>query len=219
MVERENTMVSFWQETTDEELMALVQVGNLKAFDELVSRHEKSLFRFLRSYLDNVALAEDILQETFLRVFTQRHKYTNQGNFKAWLYRISRNLCIDYKRSIGRRPMGHWVGHDELSPEGVDGIENLPAHGDDARSGVYTRELQEKMTDALATLSTKEREAFLLRRVEQMSYEEISSSLGCTLSAAKMRVKRAFDKITSLMKGVLHDEVQAGSNSTPDFGP
>lgn len=207
-----------WTQTTDEELMALVQVGNLQAFDEIVARYERHLYRFLRANLDTVSQAEDVLQETLLRIFTQRHKYKNQGNFKAWIYRIARNLCIDYRRAAGRRPIGHWIGHEDLNPDGDEGVESTPEYLDTARDSVYSRELREHMEVALDALSPKEREAFLLRRVEDMSYEEISQCLGCTLSAAKMRVKRAFDKVTRFMKGVLQDDMQTDADARYQVG-
>jgi RNA polymerase sigma-70 factor (ECF subfamily) len=213
MTNERSVQRGFWTETTDEELMALVQVGNLDAFDEIVARYQDGLFRFLRSYTSSTAIAEDLLQETFLKVYTQRERYKNQGNFKAWLYRIARNLCIDHKRALGRRPVGHWIAEEDLAPDGIENFDKAIDEADDARDHVFTRELEEKMQDALAMLSKREREAFLLRRVEEMSYEEISQTLGCTLSAAKMRVKRAFDKIAGFMKGVVHEEVQTDTNS------
>lgn len=212
MTDERSVKMGFWKETTDEELMALVQVDNLDAFDEIVSRYQDGLFRFLRSYTNSTAVAEDLLQETMLKVFTQRQRYKNQGNFKAWLYRIARNLCIDHKRALGRRPVGHWIAEEDLAPDGIENFDKAVDETDDARDRVFTREIEEKMEDALAMLSTREREAFLLRRVEEMSYEEISQALDCTLSAAKMRVKRAFDKIAGFMKGVVHEEVQADAN-------
>lgn len=214
MTDERSAQRGFWAETTDEELMALVQVENLDAFDEIVARYQDGLFRFLRSYLGSTAQAEDLLQETFLKVYTQRERYRNQGNFKAWLYRIARNLCIDHRRAQGRRPVGHWIAEEDLSPDGIENFDKAIDEGDDARDYVFTRELEEKMQEALAMLSRREREAFLLRRVEEMSYEEISQTLDCTLSAAKMRVKRAFDKIAGFMKGVVHEELQTDANST-----
>jgi len=83
---------------TDESLMAAYQKGDLQAFELLVERHERPLWNFLRRFVNDPALAEDLLQETFMRVVKSAASWKAQAKFSTWLYTIARNLCIDQQR-------------------------------------------------------------------------------------------------------------------------
>lgn len=88
----------------DETLMEEVRAGNLAAFQVLYDRHHRSVFGFLLRSLGERRAAEDLLQETFLRVFTHRETYRPAATFKTWLFTIARNLLVDHLRQRSRSP-------------------------------------------------------------------------------------------------------------------
>ena len=161
-----------------------VRNGDVDAFSRLVDRYYERCARFAVRMLGNRDDAEDALQATFLRAYRSLGKYQERDKFSAWLYRILVNQC----RSIAARR-----SHRErvfVREEAV--LLNAPD-----RSTPWTGEDEEFVQRVLAELDPLLREAFVLKYVEELSYEEMSELTGVGVSALKMRVKRACDRLRS----------------------
>lgn len=171
---------------SDERLMVAFASGDEQAFRTLFARHATAALAFLVSSTGSREAAEDLLQETFARVFRHREDWRrNLGetdSFRAWLFAIARNLARDASR---RAAVRRRVADD---PERV-----LPARPTPTtpQQELEHEHLARDLTAALAELPEAQREAFVLARLRELSFEEVAAALGTTVGAAKMRVARA----------------------------
>ncbi len=159
-----------------------VLAGDVDAYAALVDRYYDRCARFAIRMLGNRDDAEDALQATFLRAYRALNRYQERDRFSAWLYRILVNQC----RSIAARRAHRervFVREEAL-------LLNAP----DQSSG-WSGEDEEFVQRVLSELDPLLREAFLLKYIEEMSYEEMSALTGVGVSALKMRVKRACDRL------------------------
>ena len=156
--------------------------GDVDAFARLVDRYYERCARFAVRMLGNRDDAEDALQATFLRAYRSLGKYQERDKFSAWLYRILVNQCrsIAARRSQRERV---FIREEALLLNAAD------------RRPTWTGEEDEFVQRVLAELDPLLREAFLLKYVEELSYEEMSTLTGVGVSALKMRVKRACDRL------------------------
>lgn len=158
--------------------------GDVDAFARLVDRYYERCARFAVRMLGNRDDAEDALQTTFLRAYRSLGKYQERDKFSAWLYRILVNQC----RSVAAR-RNH---RDRVFVREEAVLLNAP----DRQQG-WTGEDEEFVQRVLAELDPLLREAFVLKHVEELSYEQMSELTGVGVSALKMRVKRACDRLRS----------------------
>ncbi len=168
---------------SDSEYVKRVLAGEVDAFAQLVDRYYDRCARFAVRMLGNRDDAEDALQTTFLRAYRALDRYQERDKFSAWLYRILVNQC----RSLAAR-RSH---REKLFVRDED---SLLGATDEHRT-VWTRESEEWVQRVLSELEPLLREAFLLKHVEELSYEEMSALTGASVSALKMRVKRACDRL------------------------
>jgi len=176
-------------EPTDEELMRAVQAGDDAAFPLLYRRYERRLLAFLAPYVGDPALAEDLLQETFLRVFRQRASYEPRSAFRTWLFTIARNLALDqFRRRRSLREATPPLG--EGSRVGED-PERLPDPAPDPLGVLAARDAVTALRAALLELPEEDRAVILLSRLESLRYREIAEILGSTEGAGKVRAHRA----------------------------
>ena len=164
------------------------KAGDVRAFATLVDIYYARCLRFALHMLYNRLDAEEAVQDTFVRVYRALPRYREDASFEAWLFRILANRC----RSAGSRARRH----DDFMKYG-----DVP----DRPSGVYhdaALAWREEIELALASLPVDQREAFLLRHVEDLSYDEMSRATGVGVSALKMRVKRACDALRHTLNEV-----------------
>jgi RNA polymerase sigma-70 factor, ECF subfamily len=161
----------------DAEAIRRVLDGDVEAFSHLVGKYHGRCAGYARRMLRNRESAEDAVQETFLRAFRGLSGYDDRSRFAAWLFMILVNRCRSALKAEARR----W-DHTTL--------EDLP--GDQTpRTNPGDRLAQAAVEAAVKRLPEDQREAFLLRHVEQLSYEEMNAVTGVGISALKMRVSRA----------------------------
>ncbi len=163
---------------TDKELLAKVKANDTTAFSVLVDRYKVRLFNLIYRMLSNREEAEDILQETFLRVFREKESYDPTYAFSTWIYTIALNLC---RNELKRKKRFKFFGIDLVKNDrryAVEGVTNKNC-------------LSSTLEKAIASLPIKYRTVFLLREVNQLSYEEMSQSLDIPLGTVKSRVNRA----------------------------
>ena len=171
---------------TDGALVRRTLDGDGKAFTELVDRHAAACLRYATRMLGERSDAEDVTQETFLRAYNALESYDDTLPFRTWLFSILINRC--------RTALSQRMRRERRVVFDNEAIERSSAEA--AQDAV---ELREELSRAIATLSPEQREAFLLRHVEELSYEEIMTVTGAGMSALKMRVKRACERLQQLL--------------------
>jgi RNA polymerase sigma-70 factor (ECF subfamily) len=167
---------------TDAELVARAVAGEDGAFVTLVERYHASCLRYARHRLGRDSEAEEIVQDTFLRAHQALGRYRERESFRAWVFQILVNRCRTAARRLAGRN-GRFV-RDEAA------LGRAVAPAADGLSQVRRR-----LDHALLGLDAAHREAFLLKVGEEMEYEEIARLTGASVSALKMRVKRARDHV------------------------
>jgi RNA polymerase sigma-70 factor (ECF subfamily) len=169
-----------------DELLGLARRRDPEALRELVAAYSARVFGLAYRLTGSRDAAEDIMQETFLRMVRGIEEYDHSGRFEAWLFRISANLARDRARQRGRR--GEPCPLDEGIP--------LRARADvDPAAGLARRELGDKLAVSLARLPAADREVLLLRHYGELSFREIAELLGVPLGTALARAHRAMEKL------------------------
>ncbi len=169
-------------------LVAAAKAGNAKAFEELVNRYEHKIFRLAQNITQNREDAEDVMQEAFLKSFSNLDRFQGDSRFYTWLVRIAVNEALMKLRK--RRP--NQVSLDE--PVGTE-EDSMPREIEDWGPSPEQRyaqtQLQEILSGAIAELDPAFRIVFLLRDVEELSTEETAELLGLSVPAVKSRLLRA----------------------------
>jgi RNA polymerase sigma-70 factor (ECF subfamily) len=185
---------------TDEELIARFQDGDGYAFDQLVRRYKEPLLNFIYRFLGDLSEAEDIVQETFYRVYKNKHYYKEVAKFSTWIYTIASNLAKTELRRRRRRKV--FSIHRESSSE--KDIE-LPDVKSDPEKEVNTVLTEKEIQKAISNLPPKFRQVIILRDVQGFSYEEISSIIKVPLGTVKSRVNRARLRLQEDLSFLLED--------------
>lgn len=176
---------------SDEALIARFVGGQSECFEQLVGRYSRPLFRFLARFVGSAAAAEDLLQETFLQVFTSAESFQEGRRFKPWLFTIAANKARDHLRSRRRRgelALDATVGGDEESASFADLLANdLQVPEDQAGR----RELQENVAAVIDRLPDHFREVLVLGYYERMPYKQIAEILDVPLGTVKSRLHAA----------------------------
>jgi RNA polymerase sigma factor (sigma-70 family) len=163
---------------SDEALVARVAVGDADALDQLFRRHHTRVFALCTRLAFDRMNADDLVQETFLRVMRHARNFKGESRFTTWLYRIARNVCVD-DNARGQR--------------NADLV--LPPAADDAQD-----DRVELLECALKQLSPDAREALVLSRWHDLPYGELAQVLGCSEGAARVRVHRAIRQLGEIIK-------------------
>lgn len=195
MTVTESTALRYQQSDPDVRLMLRVRDDDAGAFAELVSRYEGRLVRLMRTIGPKADLAEDLAQETFLRVFRARKRYEAGAKFSTWLFTIAGNVARNSARSLGRRKeiSEADAGRGDLSPSSPA----LLTHNAPDASGLMAARLVEGderasvVRAAVESLSERQRMAMMLSRFENMSYQEIADTMNLTTKAVKSLLSRA----------------------------
>lgn len=189
-------------EISDEALMIRVKTGDGDALAVLVRRYEQPLFNYACKMLGNRSDAEDVFQETFLRVHLHGHRFWGNAPFRPWLYRIATNLCKDRLRYRKRRPEVP-VSALHGDKDWPDPIAQWAASSDRPDEAALARERAAIMERALADLSVKHRAVFLMTHQDGLSYAEIAKALWIPMGTVKSRMNKA---VTQLMAALEETE-------------
>jgi RNA polymerase sigma-70 factor, ECF subfamily len=177
---------------SDAEYVRRVLAGDVDAFSTLVDRYYDRCARFAVRMLGNRDDAEDALQATFLRAYRALGRYQERDKFSAWLYRILVNQC----RSLAARRSHRERVFVREERALLNATDETPA---------WQGEGEEWVQRIIGELDPLLREAFLLKHLEELSYEEMSVLTGASVSALKMRVKRACDKLRERWEQIKDD--------------
>src|SRR5258705_13824837 len=179
------------QERTDEELLAAYQQGDPGAFEALLRRHRAPLFTFLLRMLGNRERAEDLAQETFLRIVKGAQAWEHRARFQTWLFTIARNLCVDQARRDRFRRA------DSLDAGGPDGeqamVDSVPGRGIDPGRGAGSALLRPVLQQALLSLPAEQREVFVLREQAGVPFREIAELVGGNEHTVESRRRYAWE--------------------------
>ena len=176
------------EQPSDAELMARVREGQREAFADLVDRHKDAVVSYLTRLTGDRDRAEDLGQETFLRLFRSAGDYTEQGYLRAYLYRIAVNLVRSEERRERRlRLLAPFLLRDEHA-EPV------------ANSGLLRRELHREVSAALARLPLRYRVPLVLHEIEGWSYVDIAEEIGCREGTVKSRVHRGRQQLKAKLE-------------------
>ncbi|MGE5236471.1 MAG: RNA polymerase sigma factor [Acidobacteriota bacterium] len=170
---------------TDEGLERIVErcrAGEEPAWEELVDATANDIFRLAVTFTRHRAEAEDLTQEVFLRLWQNLHRYEAGSSFRAWAYRVARNLFVDAYRRARNERRATWVDPEFLN--------SLPG-SDDPHTGAVRRERLELARAALARLPEELSQLILLRDFADWSYEELAQELQLPLGTVKSRLNRA----------------------------
>lgn len=179
----------------DETLMLRYQQGDRAAFAQLVRRHQTALFNFALRQVRIPQVAEDVVQESFVRVVQNAADFKHEARFTTWVYTITRNLCIDHlrKRALRKHP-----SLDESRGEEGDGP-TLGEQTADPRASVEREatgtELKERIARAVDTLPDEQREVFLMREMANLPFKEIAEITGVPENTVKSRMRYALERL------------------------
>ena len=178
---------------TDEQLFELYQAGDEQAFRIIVDRYEPSIKGFLHKRLKDEERVEDLTQDTFLRVHRARERYDTNRKFSTWIYTIASNLLKNEYRNRSRRRETTFT--DLRKDSGPQGSASRPvefeADRPDPERLAYQGELREAIRDAIERMDEHHRVPFVMREVEDRTYEEISDAIGVPVGTVKSRLFRA----------------------------
>lgn len=185
---------------SDEELIARFQDGDTYAFDQLVRRYKDPLLNFIFRFIGDLNESEDLVQDTFYRVYKNKHYYKEVAKFSTWIYTIAGNLAKTELRKRKRRKI--FSIHRETPNEREF---ELPDPKRDPEEEVNSTITEKHIHKAIGNLPPKFRQVIVLRDVQGFSYEEISSTINVPLGTVKSRVNRARLRLQDDLSFLLDD--------------
>ena len=172
-----------------EELMARIAKGDNDAFEVLVNRHQTSIMNLIYRFIGDRTQAKDLAQEVFIRVWQAAKTYKPEAKFTTWLYRITANLCFNELKSSRRKK---WFSFNRSDEDGKRTFEETVADGAPSAEGLLLeKERSRQISDALQSLPDNQRMALVLKRYDELSYQEIAQIIGCSVSAVESLLVRA----------------------------
>lgn len=174
--------------TDDAAVVAQVLAGDTQQFARIVARYQAPLYRYALSMMLDREVAADMVQDAFVRAFAKLRTCRDHARFRAWLYQLLRNRCLDALKEAGRRK----VALEDAGPLLDD------AEAPDAQ--VERTRVRSDISAALGALPPAQREAFLMHYVEGVPYEEMAGRLDASVSALKMRVLRARQALAETLR-------------------
>jgi len=179
--------------TDDEILIEKFKKGDLSAFDELMTKHSRSIYYLALKMTKNIEDAQDITQEVFARVFVKLPEWKPRASFYTWLHKVASNLCIDHHRARVRRQTQPLESKQGL----VMDIPTDPADG--PLRVTETEELWQRVLVAAEQFSPRQRMAFMLCRYGEMPLKEAAEIMGCAVGTIKAHLNRATAKMRDLL--------------------
>jgi RNA polymerase sigma-70 factor, ECF subfamily len=172
----------------DAEVIARVLGGDTQQFALLVARYQSGLYRHAVSMVLDHDVASDMVQETLVRAYTRLSTCRDHDRFRAWIFQMLRNRCLDHLKDVRRRNVS------------LDRALDIPDRAEEPVLQMERARLRGEIARALEQLPDAQREAFLMHYVEELPYETMADLLGASVSALKMRVLRARDTLSTALR-------------------
>jgi len=181
---------------TDEELIVAFQNGDREAYNQLVHRYKDKLTNFIYRFTYDIDSAQDLAQDTLLKVYINKDSYKNIAKFSTWIYTIASNLAKTELRKLKRRQT---YSISDLSTDDREFVLRRPDDGsfEDAED---TNESRRILEDSLIDLDSEFRNIIILRDIQELSYDEISRILKIPLGTVKSRINRGRFKLKDILK-------------------
>lgn len=186
---------------SDEQLMARFQAGDSSAMEELFGRFQKPLFNFFYRMVGRRETAEDLVQETFIKLCRFGNSFRgSDAKFTTWLYSVAGNQCRDHLRHSARRPETPMAEFEQEESE--NSLDEIPASNESlVEDQIVRSEIQETIKSAINSLPEKERKAVMLREYQGLEYREIAEVLGCPIGSVKVLIFRARQRLRERLQG------------------
>lgn len=175
------------QAVSDEQLIRWVADGDASCLGTLFERHHRSVYQYCLQLTRSPAVSEDLVQDVFLKLLQKAASYRGDGSCKAWIFNIARNVAFDYLRRADRRV---------VNDEGDENAEHLVDHRSTEQVAAAEQNLR-LVARALAEIPAAAREVIWLGRFVFEDYDDLARALGCTVSAARVRMHRAMQQLNS----------------------
>jgi RNA polymerase sigma-70 factor (ECF subfamily) len=185
----------------DFELIREAKAGNAKAYDELINKYRVAVYNLVFRMVRNQHEAEDLIQESFIKVYNSLHSFNEEYAFSTWLFKIATNNCIDYfrKRKLQTSSLDKPIKYKDSEMQ-----HEYPDPELDAEKTIIAKERSKIIQRAINALPKKYFVAIDLRHREEKSYEEISEILNLPLGTVKARIFRAREMLNKSLKDKLH---------------
>ena len=188
-----------YSELTDAEIMLELREGHLEAFDVLLAKYRKPIIHFMFRMVHNQAVAEELAQEVFLRVYRSRETYRAEARFSTWLYRIATNLGVNHARDTRHERTASTIYLDE--PDSDTG--STPDVADltpSAEANLLRRERLNAIRQHVLALPERQKTAVLMHKYEGLDYKQIGEVLKLSESATKSLLFRAYQTLREKLK-------------------
>lgn len=185
---------------SDFDLIARAKSGDLRCYDELVTRHRAKIHAMIRNMIHNEADAWDLSQEVFIKAWKALPKFEARAKVSTWLYRIAHNMVYDWSRRRKIDAAGEL--NDELfERESIDSASRTTPHASQSPDrAMQTDELRGKIEQALSRLSPEHREAVILKDVQGLAYKEIAEATNTSIGTVMSRLYYARQKLQTFLK-------------------
>ncbi len=184
---------------SDAQIMLRVKAGDESAFEYLVQKYRRPMLSFMYRMAHNSAVAEDLAQEVFLRVYRSREKYEASAKFTTWLYRIASNLAVNHARDTRHERPENTVSLDE--PDQESGLTmDVPDDSLTAEENIVRRERLAAIRQRVQALPERQRIAVIMHKYQQMDYRQIAEVLKLSESAIKSLLFRAYETLRVQLK-------------------
>lgn len=180
---------------SDKELLSQYQNGSEAALELLITRHKEKVYTAIYMFVKDSYLAEDIFQDTFIKVLKtlRKGKYREEGKFLPWVMRIAHNLCIDHFRKTKRHPK-------VTNNEGFDIFDILPFADDNAEQQLIKDQSHHKVRDLIQQLPEEQKEVVILRHYAGMSFKEIARLTDVSINTALGRMRYALINMRKMVE-------------------
>ncbi len=183
------------QKISDQELILLYQQGNEASLEILIKRHQRNVYTAIYLLVKNRALAEDIFQETFIKIINtiRLDKYNDEGKFAPWAARVARNLTIDYIRKMKRDVT-------ITDSEGNDVFNYITIAEESNEDKIIRNQSEHNIRQLVKLLPEEQRQVLIMRQWGDMSFQEIADATGVSINTALGRMRYALNNLRKMME-------------------
>lgn len=191
--------------TPDLLLARRAAAGHPEAWDEIIQLYGRRIFNIAFQFAADLAEAEDLTQEIFLKLFQNLRSYRGEVPLVGWTLRLSRNLCIDHFR--------HARGENRLTRQPVELLDRVVSSSD-PHADLWHRQQLDRVYQALEEMPEDLAEILVLRDLQELSYDEVAAALELPLGTVKSRLNRARLELSEVIQSQLHDLAPRGAKAT-----
>lgn len=186
-------------ETGDAEVMLRLAAGDLDCFEYLMNKYRRPIVHFMYRMVHNQAIAEEMAQEVFLRVYRARETYRAEARFTTWLYRIATNLAVNYARDTKNERTAPTIHLDEPDPE-TGSLHDVADETPTIEADMLRAERMKAIKAHVMALPERQRTAVLMHKYQEMDYKQIGAVLKLSESATKSLLFRAYQTLRERLK-------------------